>query len=307
MTSTSLLSSFEDTARSVSHSVGPATVGIGRGGRGSGVVIAPGKVLTNAHNLRDRTTLVTFADGRAVQGSVAGVDAHGDLVVLDVDTAEIEPLAWADDLPDTGSVVFALARSARGARISFGLVSGTGRGFRGPGGRPIAGSLEHTAPLARGSSGGPLVDVAGRLVGLNTHRLGEGFYLALPADAATRQRITKLSAGESPEPLTLGIVITPPQVARRMRRAVGLEPRGGLLVRRVEEGAPADRAGLRQGDLIVRAGSVDIATTDDLFGVLATHELGEALDVAIVRGNDDSTVTVSFDAPAEAGSAPAAG
>ena len=292
--STSLLSSFEDTARSVSAAVGPSTVGVGRHGRGSGVVIGAGKVLTNAHNLRDRTTQVTFADGRSTQGSVAGIDPHGDLVVLDVDTADVEPIEWADELPDTGSIVFAISRSSRGSRISFGLVSGTGRGFRGPGGRPIAGSLEHTAPLGRGSSGGPLVDTSGRLVGLNTHRLGEGFYLALPADTATRRRIDRLSAGESAAPLTLGIVITPAEVARRMRRAVGLEDRDGLLIRGIEEGAPASRAGLREGDLIVGTAGTTITTTDDLFGVLAGHEPGAPLDVAIVRGNDDLTVAVSF-------------
>src|SRR6478609_8786495 len=120
---TDVLDALEQAARSVGEQTTASVVSIGRNGRGSGVVIAPGKVLTNAHNLRDRTTLVTFADGRAVQSSIAGVDAHGDLVVLDVDTGDATPLSWADELPSTGSVVFALARSARGSRISFGLVS----------------------------------------------------------------------------------------------------------------------------------------------------------------------------------------
>ena len=88
--------------------------------------------------------------------------------------------------PPLGQVVFAAARGRHGLRVSFGLVSGTGRSFRGPRGRRIAGSVEHTAPLARGSSGGPLVDAEGRLLGINTRRLGDGFYLAMPADAALR-------------------------------------------------------------------------------------------------------------------------
>ena len=295
-----LLSAFESTARRVAEAADAATVAIGRGGRGSGVVVAPGKVLTNAHNLRDRTTLVTFGDGRAEQASVAGVDAHGDLVVLDVDTGATDPVAWADALPATGAVVFALARSLRGPRFSFGIVSGTDRGFRGPGGRPIAGSLEHTAPLARGSSGGPLLNAAGQLVGINTHRLGDGFYLALPADASVQSRVTRLSEGESPEPLSLGITITPAHVAQRMRRAVGLEPRDGLLIREVADGSPAARAGLRQGDLVAAAGDAAITRADDLFAVLAAHERSAPLTLGIVRGNDETNVTVSFAAPAKA-------
>src|SRR2546426_1051884 len=77
----------------------------------------------------------------------------------------------------------------RGLGVPFGQVSSVGRGFRGPGGRRIAGSIEHTAPMAHGSSGGPVVDATGRFVALNTNRAGEGFYLALPADAELRQRV----------------------------------------------------------------------------------------------------------------------
>ena len=110
----------------------------------------------------------------------------------------------------------------RGLRVSFGTVSGVGRTFRGPRGRRIAGALEHTAPLGRGSSGGPLVDAEGRLVGINTHRLGEGFYLALPAGAALKTRVDALARGESASRVQLGVGLAPSHVARRLRRSVGL-------------------------------------------------------------------------------------
>ena len=175
---------------SLAERVGPSIVGIGRGTRGSGVVIAAGKVLTNAHNLRGDEVTVTFADGRQTRGTVAGWDGDGDLAVIDVDTAGAAALEWGDgEALTVGTAVFGAGAShGGGTRVTFGLVSAVARAFRGPGGRRIEGSVEHTAPLAPGSSGGALLDAQGRLVGLNTNRIGEGFYLALPADAALRAR-----------------------------------------------------------------------------------------------------------------------
>ena len=156
------------------------------------------------------------------------------------------------------------------------MVSATGRGFRGPRGRRVAGSIEHTAPLPRGSSGGPLVDAQGNLLGLNAVRRDGGFILALPADAALKRRVEALARGEAAERPRLGVALAPPRVARRMRAAVGLEPRDGLLVRQVVDDSPAASAGLQRGDLLVRAGDKPLASMDDLFDALdgATDTLG---------------------------------
>src|SRR4051794_22170438 len=94
-----------DLVRTAVSSADGAVVGVGRRGRGTGFVVAAGRVVTNAHNLRDDTTEVHFADGRVAQASVAGSDLDGDLVVLDVDTGDVAPLAWADDAVTTGDVV----------------------------------------------------------------------------------------------------------------------------------------------------------------------------------------------------------
>jgi serine protease Do len=169
-------------------------------------------------------------------------------------------------------------------------VSATARSFRGPGGRRISGSIEHTAPLAPGSSGGALVDADGKLVGVNTNRIGEGFYLALPADAALRERIDALGRGESPTPTRLGVAVAPAHVARRMRRAVGLPERAGVLVRGVEDDSLADAAGIDGGDLIVSAGGKAIADADDLFEALGTLKV--PFELVLVRGTEERTVTV---------------
>ncbi|HEY5422339.1 MAG TPA: trypsin-like peptidase domain-containing protein, partial [Ilumatobacteraceae bacterium] len=118
-----VLEELSSAARSVLAGLSNAVVTIGTDGRGSGLVIGTGKVLTNAHNLRDRSTRVTFADGRSEQGSVAGADEDGDLVVLDVDTGSATPAAWSEQVPAEGDVVFAISRGGHRSRITFGMVS----------------------------------------------------------------------------------------------------------------------------------------------------------------------------------------
>jgi S1-C subfamily serine protease len=189
-----------------------------------------------------------------------------------------------------GEPVFALANpGGRGLRTTFGLVSATGRSFRGPRGRRIGGSIEHTAPLPRGSSGGPLVDAAGRLLGLNSIRVEGGLILALPADAAMRRRAEALAAGTGASRPRLGLALAPPRAARRMRAAVGLPEHDGLLVRGVEEDSPAGRAGLQRGDLLVAAAGSPLTSVDDLFDALET---GGTLTLGVLRGIEERDVDV---------------
>lgn len=288
----SILDDLQSAVSTVAERAGPSIVGIGRGHRGSGVVIADGKILTNAHNLRGDEVTVTFADGRRTRGTVAGADGDGDLAVIDVDTTGATPVTWGDgETLAIGTAVFGGAAShGGGTRVTFGLVSAIARSFRGPGGRRISGSLEHTAPLAPGSSGGALLDATGALIGINTNRIGEGFYLALPADAALRERVDALGRGESPTPIRLGVAVAPAHVARRMRRAVGLPERDGVLVRGVEDDSLADAAGIDAGDLIVSAGGKPISDADDLFEALGT--LKRPFDLVLVRGSEERTVSV---------------
>src|SRR6266568_203959 len=254
--------------RQLAEGAGTSVVGIGqRWGAGSGIVLGEGQVLTNAHNVRGDQVTVTFADGRTAEGSVAGHDVDSDLAVISVDTGEIPALPWASSASvEIGKPVFALANpGGRGPRVTFGFVSGIERTFRGPRGRRITGSLEHTAPLLPGSSGGPVLDADGQLLGINTNRLGEGFYLAIPADEALRGRAGALARGQTTTSPRLGIAIAPGHVARRLRRAVGLPDTDGLLIHEVTE---ASRAGLAKGDLIVAAAGRPARTPDDLFDAL---------------------------------------
>jgi serine protease Do len=292
-----LLEELQTSIGELAGRVGPAVVGLGRRWGGSGVVIAPGRVLTNAHNLRHDEVTVTFADGRQAGGRVAGSDGDLDIAVIDVDTGEIEPVEWAasDDELSIGTAVFALANPAgRGLRVTPGFVSATARSFRGPRGRRVGGALEHTAPLPRGSSGGPLVDGDGRLVGINSVRVDGGLILAIPADSTLRERVDALARGETPKRVRLGVAIAPPRVARKLRHAVGLPERDGVLVRAVEDGSAADRAGIERGDLIVAAGGREIDRVDRLYEALDGARDEGSLELTVVRGTDERTISVTF-------------
>jgi S1-C subfamily serine protease len=283
----------------LAQDAGSSVVGIGqRWGAGSGIVLGEGKVLTNAHNVRGNNVTVTFADGRTAEGTVAGRDIDGDLAVIETDTGQAPALTWATDAPAIGLPVFALSNpGGRGLRVTFGTVSGIDRSFRGPRGMRITGSLEHTSPLLPGSSGGPVLDASGHLLGINTNRLGEGFYLAIPADEALRGRIDALGRGESVRPAKLGVTIMPGHVARRMRRAVGLPDAEGLLIRDVAEDSPAARADLASGDLIVTVAGEPVRHVDDLFGALRTAAPGATLEMTVLRGTDERTIQVTLGQP----------
>jgi serine protease Do len=291
----SFFDEIQASIRQLADSAGASVVGIGqRWGAGSGIVLAEGRVLTNAHNVRGDHVAVTFADGRTADGGVAGHDIDLDLAVVSVDTGQVPALPWASGAATgIGMPVFAVANpGGRGLRVTWGFVSGVDRTFRGPRGRRITGSLEHTAPLLPGSSGGPVLDAEGHLLGINTNRLGEGFYLAIPADEAMRGRAEALARGESTAPPQLGVAIAPGHVARRLRRAVGLPDADGVLIQEVVADSPAARAGLAQGDLIVAAGGQPVAGADDLFAAL--QAAGGTVELRVVRGTEERTLQVAL-------------
>jgi len=292
-----VLEELHERVSAVGDKVGGSVVGVGqRWGIGSGIVIAPGRVLTNAHNLRGESITVTFADGRQVDATAAGVDIDGDIAVLKVDTGDTPVVTWNGRSKDAGIglPIFALSNpGGRGLRVTFGLVSGTERAFRGPRGRRIAGSLEHTAPLLPGSSGGPVVDLDGELLGINTNRLGEGFYLAIPADDALRRRVEALAEGQAPSRPKLGVGVVPPHVARGLRRAVGLPDADGVLVRQVEDDSAAAKAGIAEGDMIVAVGDARVSDPDELHAALEAAGAGATITITVLRGTEERAVTVT--------------
>jgi serine protease Do len=294
----STITDLQETIAQVAARVGPAVVGFGRGwGRGSGVVTGPGRVLTNAHNLRGTDVTVNFADGRQEQGAVTGTDPDLDLAVVRVETGDAEPVEWDPGAvaAEIGAPVVALAnRGGRGLRATLGFVSSAGRDIRGPRGRTVKGCIEHTAPLPRGSGGGPLVDAQGRLLGLNTIRLEGGLIVAIPAGEDLAGRAERLWSGGASRPVRLGVALAPPRTARRMRRAVGLPEREGVLVRSVADGSPAAAAGVERGDLIVSAAGRPLERIDVLYEALDSAAPGDRLELGVVRGTEERDISVEL-------------
>jgi serine protease Do len=274
----------------------PAVVGIGnRWPSGSGIVFGEGLVVTSAHNVHSATPEVHFADGSRREATAVTVDFAGDLAVLKVPTAGAPLMKWAKGDPQLGTPIFAAANpGGRGLRLSFGVVSAQERDFRGPGGHPITDSFEHTAPLPHGSSGGPVLTLSGELLGINTKRLGEGFYAALQADEALLARVETLGKGEAVARPYLGVGLLPGEVARRLRSAVGLPERNGVLVQHLDEEGPAARAGVLKGDLLTKAGGAELSKASDLHRALASSQPGDQIHLELVRGAEERQLEVTL-------------
>ena len=287
--------------------MGPSVVGLGRGwGHGSGVVIADGHVLTSAHNLARDEVTVSFADGRRETGAVAGVDSDLDLAVLAVDTGDAPAGALGAGATSAGigTPVVALANpGGRGLRATLGFVSSGGRSFRGPRGRRIRGAIEHTAPLPRGSSGGPLVDPDGNLLGINSLRLDGGLILAVPADAAVKERVLRPRARRGRRRRT-GSAWRSRRRGWRAACAARSASRSATACSsaRVEDDSPGgggrhrarrpDRRGRRHADRRASRRSTPRSTRCPAAG-------GE-LELTLVRGTDERTVTVDLRGASEA-------
>jgi serine protease Do len=272
---------------------GPSVVGLGTGwGSGCGIVIRDGLALAAARSVRGGAVSVAFADGRREPAEVLGIDDDAGLAAVAVATEGAPPVSWSPDAAAAGigTPVVALANpGGRGLRATFGHVAAD-PAHAGP--RGGSGGLEHTAPLPRGSAGSALVDLDARLLGVNVARLAEGLCLALAATSALRERIDALARGEVRAARRIGVALAPAAMARRLRRAVGLPEVAGLLVRSVEAGGPAERAGLREGDLIVGAAGRPISRVGELRSVLEAAPPEEPLELTIVRGVEERPAVV---------------
>jgi serine protease Do len=274
---------------SLKDSVGAAVIALGRGARrGSALVVAENRAVAMAHSLHSDQFEVRIR-GESQAATVEGTDPATGVALLATPTGDIHPVTWAAETPQLGDVVFALGDPGTGLRITEGRVSSAPLSLRGRSGRLIEG-IEHTAPLPRGSGGGPLVNADGTVVGLNALRTDPGFLFAI-ATAAVRPAVERLLAGEAGTG-RLGVAIAPTRVARQLRLAVGLPDRDGLLVRDVEDGSAAAAAGVQAGDLLVSVGDQKLDSLDSLFSVLDVPPGDTTLKV--VRGVDELELAVSL-------------
>jgi len=259
-----------------------------RRGAGSGVVFTDdGFLLTNAHVVGSSAAgEAAFADGTEVGFDVVGADPLSDLAVLRARGTTPRPATLGDaDRLRVGQLVVAVGNPlGLTGSVTAGVVSGLGRSLptrSGRAGRVIEDVIQTDAALNPGNSGGALADATGAVVGINTAVAGIGLGLAVPVNATTRRIVSSLIAEGRVRRAYLGLVSTPtplsPDVAER------LGARRALRIVEVVTGAPADRAGLRPGDVVVTAGRAPVSDAQSLQRLLFADAIGRPLPVTVLR------------------------
>jgi S1-C subfamily serine protease len=298
------LDAYSRTVREVTERLSPAVISVGtssgRGG-GSGVILgtdgATATAVTNSHVVRglrraggDNGGLrVTLADGTTIDAESLGDDPSSDLAVIrfepEVDPT-VAPLGEAQNLV-VGQLVVAIGSPLGFQRtVTAGVVSALGRSLRGQDGRTIENVIQTDAAINPGNSGGPLADTQGRVVGINTAIIGgaQGIGFAVPVSAAFRRVVFALVTEGRVRRAFLGVMV-------QSRQARNGSP-GGAQVENLSPNGPAERAGVRRGDLIVGLGDDAVRSTDDLLNLLDESAIGRDRELRIRRGKQNLSVTV---------------
>jgi S1-C subfamily serine protease len=273
-----------------------------RGGAGSGVVVTPdGYLLTNEHVVQKVShARVTFMDGRSVAATVAGRDPATDLAVLRAQTAALPYAQLASEQRlRPGQLVVAVGNPfGFESTVSAGIVSALGRSLRSRHGRLIEGVVQHSAALNPGNSGGPLVDAAGRVAGINTAiiAMAQGIGFAIPA-ATAQWVLTEILTQGRVRRAWLGIGARDRPLDLRLVRALELAgPRAVEILSREPDG-PAAQADLQPGDLIVAVNETAVDGIDTLHRLLGRVPPGSELTLQIVRRTQRLTVALTAREP----------
>jgi S1-C subfamily serine protease len=260
----------------------------GRGGAGSGVVVSDdGLLLTNAHVVaRSTGGRAVFSDGSEAPVEVVGADPLSDLAVVRARGGTPPPATLGDaGTLQVGQLVVAVGNPfGLAGSVTAGVVSGLGRSLPtrdGRAARVVEDVIQTDAALNPGNSGGALADAAGRVVGINTAVAGWGLGLAVPVNDTSRRIVQTLVRDGRVRRAYLGLVSSPVPLPAELAARTGQQR--GLQVLDVIAGSPADRAGLRAGDLVLEAGRSPVAAAQSLQRLLFAEAIGQPLPVTVVR------------------------
>jgi serine protease DegQ len=271
-------------------------------GTGSGVVWSrDGVVVTNAHVVGDvRDVEVAFFDGRRADGRVRATDPDTDLAVVDTGRKDLQPATFQQELPAVGELAVAVG-SPLGFQntVTAGIISGVHREIPGSARqniRSLVDLIQTDAAISPGNSGGALVNGRGQVVGINVAYIppeqgAVAIGFAIPAATAVDVVGQLLKTGRATHSY-LGI--QPDQVTREVAAQLGLDRAAGVVVLEVVEGGPAERAGLRPGDVIVRMDAAAVDTVEDLFGELRQRKPESQVRITFIRDGREQQATVTL-------------
>jgi S1-C subfamily serine protease len=254
---------------------------------------ASGVIVTSNHVVeRDDNISVCLPDGKTVPATLAGRDPSTDLAVLRVQATGLQASAQADvDSLRVGHLVLALGRPGESVLSTLGVISALGGGWHTPAGGPVDHYVQTDVVMYPGFSGGPLVDMAGQVIGLNTSGVLHGVSLAVPAPTLRRVVDALLTRGRIARGY-LGVGAQPVRLSAALSEQLNQET--GLLLMSVEPGSPADQAGLLQGDTLVGLEGQPLRQMDDLMTLLSGDRVGQSVSMRIVRGGKVQDVSVTI-------------
>jgi S1-C subfamily serine protease len=295
-TMTEVLQNLSDALASTVEAAGPGVVRVEARRRlpASGIVWSSDGVILTAHHVveRDENIGVSLPDGQSATATLVGRDPTTDLAVLRTQSVSLTPPTWVE--PESlrvGHLVLGLGRPGRTVQATLGIVSALGEGWRTPAGGRVEPYLQTDLVMYPGFSGGPLVDAAGRVLGLNTSALLRGVSLTVPTPTV-RQVVETLLAHGRVRRGYLGVGAQPV----RLPAALGeqLDQETGLLLVSVEPDGPADHGGFLLGDTIVAFDGQPVRHMDDLLALLSGDRVGASAPVRVVRGGQvmETTVTI---------------
>lgn len=309
-----LLDEYSRTVVSAANRVGPAVVNIDIkqrldsrrgprevGGSGSGFIIAPdGFILTNSHVVHDANQIaVSLPDGREYPAQLVGDDPDTDLAVIRIDAPHLAHVRLADsENLRVGQVVIAIGNPLGfQASVTAGVISALGRSMHAQSGRLIDNIIQTDAALNPGNSGGPLVNSAGEVIGVNTAmiRPAQGICFAIASNTAKFVAGWLIKEGKIRRSY-IGVAGQNVPIHRRVVRFYNLPQETGVLVVSVEKGSPAEDGGLREGDVIVAFNEQPIDSIHQLHKMLMGEQIGVQSEITIVRHTEKLTLTIT---PAE--------
>jgi len=294
-----VLDAYSHAVTSVVDRVGPAVVSVSlRRGGGSGVLFTPdGYLLTNAHVVgRAASVKISLPDGSTHDGNVVGSDPATDLAVVHIDGTRLPAAELGQSAKlRVGQLVVAIGNPLGFSfTVSAGVVSALGRTLRAQDGRLMDAIIQSDVALNPGNSGGPLVDSHARVVGINTAVIlgAQGLSFAVPVDTA-RWVLADLMQHGRVRRGVLGLAGQTRPLDRRLARQRELTQRSGVEVMEVVSGKPAERAGMKSGDIILAMDGVTVQTVDEVHRLLGASSIGRPMPCKVLRGPALVDVTVT--------------